>query len=61
MIALPLALSELVDPSPFLFGGAEVYGFVTLVALGAAALGAVRLAARLNSSHGRNNLSPRLC
>lgn len=50
LVAMPLALSEVVDLSPFVCGGAEVYGFVTLAAVGAAAFTGVRLAAQLGDN-----------
>ncbi len=50
LILFPLALSELVDGSVFLFGGAEVVGFANLGAMVVAGAAAVRLGSRL--SHG---------
>jgi len=48
LILYPLALSELVDGSVFLFGGAEVVGFANLGAMAVAGAAAVRLASRMS-------------
>jgi hypothetical protein len=48
LIVFPLALSELVDFSVFLFGGAEVVGFANLGAMVIAGTAAVRLGSRVS-------------
>jgi hypothetical protein len=50
LILYPLALSELVNGSVFLFGGAEVVGFANLGAMAVAGAAAVRLGSRLSDN-----------